>query len=478
MQVQLGAVGQTNVADPAYNQAFAPTEAQVAGQPPNVSEAIRMAQANARVKQTKAELQTVTNSVSCQANPQTSLFSCSVTSHDPVFAQVVANDLARAFILNEENWGQSRYQQVLTQIQAQEKATRDPATLASLEQARTNVLLNAAQGATIVRTVSPAQVPPGPSSPHPTLNAALAFAAIMTLVLVIGVISDRLDDSVRGEEEIKQLTGLPILGAIPSIDSLKERRVSPNSLVVSHDQRSPATEAFRVVRAGIEFSRIDEPPRVLLVTSAFQGDGKSTFASNIACAFAEGGKSVILIDLDLRRPALSSIVDTPVFGLTNLLLNPNGKPESYLVSGTIPGLRVLPSGPIPPSPVELLSSLRMKQIIAQLRSVADIVIIDSPPILAAADATIAASLCDSAVLVVRPDRVKRRILVRAVEALQSVNVRLIGLVINGVARTDSTYYSYGHFYDYQPVASRNGAASGGIPLVTPPADKDREPAER
>jgi receptor protein-tyrosine kinase len=264
-----------------------------------------------------------------------------------------------------------------------------------------------------------------------------------------------------------------LLGTIPSIDALKDKRLSPTSLVLSSDPRSSSAEAFRVARTGIAFSRIDDPPRRLLVTSTAQGEGKSTFAGNIACAYAESGKSTILVDLDLRRPSLSSLAPGRAPGFTNLLLDPDGDPETYLVPGPVPGLQIFPTGPLPPSPAEVISSHRMTEIIQRLHSLADVIVIDSPPILAAADAAITASHCDGVVLLVRPDRVTRRTVMRAVETLRTVGVPLVGLVVNGVPRSDNRYYSYGYYYDYYRPGGKDKRSDR--PPVSP--DKKRKRIE-
>jgi capsular exopolysaccharide synthesis family protein len=184
---------------------------------------------------------------------------------------------------------------------------------------------------------------------------------------------------------------------------------------------------------------------VLLVTSTFEGEGKSTVAANLAAAFAEEGKSVVLVDLDLRRPCLSKLFDVPTTGLTNLLLDHNADPEAFLIPTSVANLRVLPSGPIPPNPAPLVSSLRMRHLVDRLRSSADLVILDSPPLLAVTDPVIAGALADGAVVVVRLDRVHRRSLQRAVETLRSRGVDIVGLVVNSLARGHtSAYYAYGY----------------------------------
>jgi capsular exopolysaccharide synthesis family protein len=441
MEVELGGAGQPTSIDPTTNAAFAQTEAQVASQGPNVSQAIGLAETVTHVRPAPA-----VQSVQCQASASTAIFSCSAASRDPVFAAAVANALATVFLQSEQAWEQSRYQAVLNRIVSLEKAATqagDKARYSALVQLETTTRLAAAQRAAIARVVSPAVASFSPTNLHSTLNATLAFAMVLLLVGTVGIVTDRLDDSVRGTDTLKELTNLPILGILPSSDTLKDKRLTQTSLVLTVSPRTALAEAFRLARLGIAFSRLDAPLRSLLVTSTSEGEGKSTVAINLAAAFAESGKSVLLIDLDLRRSALSAIFDGHALGLTNLLLGATDNPEACFVQAA-PNLRILPCGPVPPNPAEVVSSHRMAQLIERLQSYADMLIIDSPPVLAAADPAVLASHCDSTVVVVRPDRVKRRELLRALAILTSGHVRIAGLLVNGAAHVDSGYYETGY----------------------------------
>jgi capsular exopolysaccharide synthesis family protein len=282
------------------------------------------------------------------------------------------------------------------------------------------------------------------------LNAALACVLALFLVLGVGTLADRLDDSIRSEDELTALTGLPVLGMIPYIRSLRNKNPSEKTMMVvggSH-QRSPVAEAFRATRTGIAFSGVNHPWQTLLVASPLPSEGKSTIALNVAAALAEAGKSVILVDLDLWHRSISRIFDAPNAGLTNLLLQPYQDPRVYFRPTQERNLSVLPSGPLPPNPAELIGSPAMADLMKKLRGLADCIIVDSPALLAVADAAVVAALCDAAVLVVKPGTSKRRSVQRAIERLRSVNVKLIGVVVNSFGRRDRGYYDYAYYNGY------------------------------
>ena len=488
MEVQLGLGSGIAPTDPQFNAVYAETEAQVAGEKLLAVDAVRQAETHLRVHLSAGEFDGVVSSLGCHANGLTAIFSCSFTARSPLMAAASANALADVFQQREKAWTDSRYQALISHLQQQEKSAQQ--TIVQLQSelqtasfshdtAQTGPLsaqLQAAQSrdsglvqleaqarqaaasvAAIVRVTQLAQVPTSPSSPHPTLNALLAIFLVFGLTIASAVGIYALDDSVRGEDELKELTGLPILGVIPFVSSLKGHSRMPEMLLSVHYPHSTAAEMFRVARANFAFSRLDAPLRSLLVSSALQDEGKSTVAANLAAVFAESGKRTILVDLDLRRPSVSKVFQTPDRGLTNLIVDDAPDVKEFLVSTSIPNLRVLPAGPIPPNPAELLSSTRMGHVMRRLIELADLVIVDSPPILAVADAVIASGLCDAAVLVTRPDRLERRAVKRAMDVARGAGMPLVGLIVNGQAGNDATYYYSSSAYndDTRSVGARS-----------------------
>jgi non-specific protein-tyrosine kinase len=204
-----------------------------------------------------------------------------------------------------------------------------------------------------------------------------------------------------------------------------------DKLVTLSDPRSPAAEAFRTLRTNIIFSSLDKPLTTLLVTSAAVDEGKSWVLANLAVTLAQGGRKTIVVDCDLRRPHLHELFgvsDTP--GLTSVIL---GEGDPALVATGVEGLLLLPAGPLPPNPADLLSSRRMESLIANLKSRADIVLFDAPPIVAVTDAALLASKLDGVLLVVSAGQTKRDHAQRAKELLEKINVRLVGAVLTNAA---------------------------------------------
>ena len=212
-------------------------------------------------------------------------------------------------------------------------------------------------------------------------------------------------------------------------------------LITLVNPRSAVAEAYRTLRTNIQFSSLDEPLRTLLVASASADEGKSTTLANLAVTFAQAGRRTILVDSDLRRPSLHAIFGTPNDqGLTTMLLQDDA--PAPLVATPIEGLRLLPSGPIPPNPSELLASRRLEGAIARLRDDADLVLFDSPPALAVSDAAVLSRRVDGVVLVVRAGTTRREHAARARQVLERAGARLLGVVLTNASVEDAVY-SYG-----------------------------------
>src|SRR5436305_4135856 len=198
-------------------------------------------------------------------------------------------------------------------------------------------------------------------------------------------------------------------------------------LVTLTDPRSPAAEAFRTLRTNLMFSGLERPLTTLLVTSAAPEEGKSTTLANLAVTMAQGGRKTILVDCDLRRPHLHEIFGVPAEpGLSNMMLNNQDKPP--LVPTGIDGLLLLPAGATPPNPADLLGSRQMETIIANLKSRADIVLFDAPPVIAVTDAALLASKLDGALLVVSAGQTRREHVLQAKALLDLIHLHISGPV--------------------------------------------------
>jgi len=216
--------------------------------------------------------------------------------------------------------------------------------------------------------------------------------------------------------------------------------VAEPDLVTLTAPRSAAAEAYRTLRTNVQLSSIDNPIRALLVTSASADEGKSTTLANLAVSFAQAGQRVVLVDSDLRRPSLHTIFGVAnERGLTTMLLEDDA--EAPLVDTAVPSLRLLPSGPVPPNPSELLGSRRIEQGIERLRSQSDLLLFDAPPALAVSDAAVLSRKVDAVLLVVSAGKTKRDHASRARQQLERAGARLLGVVLTN-ATVEEAVYSY------------------------------------
>ncbi|ESU34274.1 hypothetical protein G3A_01920 [Bacillus sp. 17376] len=217
---------------------------------------------------------------------------------------------------------------------------------------------------------------------------------------------------------------------------------SRRKLVSALDPKSPITEQYRTIRTNIQFASIDKELNTIMVTSAGPGDGKSTTAANLSVTFAQQGKRVLLVDADLRKPTVHYTFNlTNTFGLTSVLTKQQSLEESF-VESSISDLSILPSGPVPPNPAELLSSVSMDTFLKQAMELFDHVVFDTPPVLAVADAQILANKCDGVILVVSSGKTEIEEAAKAKEILISSKGKLLGAVLNNKKLTDSDYYYY------------------------------------
>jgi capsular exopolysaccharide synthesis family protein len=222
---------------------------------------------------------------------------------------------------------------------------------------------------------------------------------------------------------------------------------SQNGHVASHlialrDPRSPAAEAYRALRTNIQFSSLDKPLRTLLVTSTAPDEGKSTTLANLAVTMAQSEQRVILVDCDLRRPTLHTLFDLPnQEGLTSMILAQEDAPIPLQETG-VAGLSLLASGPLPPRPADILGSRRMEAVIARLRTEADIVLFDTPPVVAVTDAAVLATKMDGVLLIFQAGKTSRERGRQARQILEKVKANIVGVVLNN-AQAEQGYGYYG-----------------------------------
>lgn len=289
-----------------------------------------------------------------------------------------------------------------------------------------------------------ARVPTTPYEPRTMLYTLLAVVAGLIIAVASIALLEYLDNTVKSEQDILDLVGVPMLAEVRVVPKLLQGR---DQLYVLNRPASAASEAIRLLRTNLEFASASKEVSVLLVSSAGPSEGKSTVTANLAAAMAGAGLVTVVIDADLRRPTQHRIFDLPNDrGLTSLLTHPS-QPWSWAAAEVIPGrLFVVPSGPQPPNPSDLLSTERMRRLIEDLRSTVDLVIVDSPPLLAAADALVLAPHTDGVLLLSRAGQTRRDALKRAVGTLRNGSIRVIGTVLNGQSSSSDTGYYYAGYY--------------------------------
>jgi capsular exopolysaccharide synthesis family protein len=296
-----------------------------------------------------------------------------------------------------------------------------------------------------------ASIPDHPVVPKTTRNIVIGLALGVLLGVGLAIVRDMLDNTVKDRQTLEEITGVGLVGSIP-LD--KERRKEP-AISFSNDN-SAIAEAFRKLRTNLQFLAVDNPPRVIVVTSSMPSEGKSTTAINIALALAEAEHNVVLVDGDMRRPKLDKYLDlVGSVGLSTALSGTVSLSE-VLQKTRFPGLTVLTSGASPPNPSELLGSLAAKKLLSELRAQFDYVIVDSSPLLAVTDAAILAAESDGVLILVRFGQTKREQLAHAVGNLEDVGAVPLGAVFTITPERGNGSYSYSYSYYGDAATRRRG----------------------
>lgn len=302
-----------------------------------------------------------------------------------------------------------------------------------------------------VWTLEPAQVPHSPDGPRTERTVILGL--VMGLMGAIGMafFVDYLDNTVRTAEDLELKSGVPVLGVIPSMKG----RGKTIELAMLHEPRQPAAESYRALRTSIILATEEGPPKILLVTSTVPEEGKTATAVNLALGIAQSGYSVLLVDADMRKPRISKIFDLENDqGLSTVL---QGAAPPAPVDVGVANLAVITSGPIPPNPSELLGSKHMETFLKELRSIYDVVVIDSPPFLTVADSLVIARKVDAIVLIARAERSTYDAVKRGIKALSDINVRPFGLVLNDYNdRHSGAYYYHQYYYEADAETGKKG----------------------
>ncbi len=368
-----------------------------------------------RLKETPQQLSA---KVATAVVPDTSLLTATVTNPSPAAAQRIARALGNEFV----------------------------ELVPSLESTS-----GSSQTAVKVSVVSKPRLPVAPTTPKPIRNLSIAAVIGLFAGLACAVARRALDTTVKTSEQLEKIVGEPTIGTV-AID----RKMAKSPLIV-HDPQGVRAEEIRKIRTNLQFVDVDRPHKVILVTSAVAGEGKSTTACNLVIALAQAGKKVILVDADLRQPKATHYLGVPNgVGLTDVLVG-NVELDVATQSWGKQLFAVLASGSTPPNPSELLGSQQMRDLLSKLRDTYDVVVLDAPPLLPVTDAAVTAAACDGVLLIVRRGKTRQEQLRTATNTLNKIEAPVLGIVLNFAASSSYKPYKYGNARIVQESKEEAGA---------------------
>jgi len=354
---------------------------------------------------------------------------------------------------------------MIATLSAQQKTTEVSATLSGLKTSN-------------IKIVDRALIPDGPSSPNIKRNLIVAFLLGLMLGIGLAFAAHFLDNTIKNPEDLDKLTGLPSLGFIPhfspnetggkgvyaspygdtSTQNAEASKVSEIELINHLFPKISIAEDYRNVRTSILFSRVDSNQRVLAFTSTQPEEGKSATIANLAISFAQMGERVLAIDADLRKPRLHKIFQVRnTIGLSDVLSG-RVELEEAVQKTPVAHFSLLPSGPHPPNPAELLNSKKMKELLNVVRDRYEMVLIDLPPVLAVVDPVIVAAIADMTIIVLKTAKTTRKPLLRAIAQLRKAKARIAGVIFNDAETKKGTFLTPYFQYEYYQDPSLDEAA--------------------
>lgn len=315
-----------------------------------------------------------------------------------------------------------------------------------------------------VRILDRARLPAAPFSPRLHVNLAIAFAIGLILGLGLVFLLHFMDNTVKTQEDIEHLVGLPYLGLLPSISSEKKRKrqkhgpkplPEPEGVPATAElfqwlnPKSQVAEHCRSIRTNLLFMSPDKPLKALLVTSSMPQEGKTTVALNVAISMAQSGEKTLIVDTDMRRPRVHKALGLTAKKGVSAVLVGELKIDDVILETPVDNLYCMPCGATPPNPAELLHTKRFKEFVAELLTRYDKVVFDSPPIGAVTDPVILSKAVDGTILVVKSGVTARQLLAKTGRVLQDVNANVLGVVLNDIDPDRRTYGGYYHYYYYR-----------------------------
>ncbi|PMC74780.1 polysaccharide biosynthesis tyrosine autokinase [Brachybacterium sp. UMB0905] len=341
----------------------------------------------------------------------------------------------------------------VTDEDPQQAATIADATAESLRERVSELESNGEDASVELTVITPATVPTSPASPSLTRNLAIGVVLGLMAAVAMAIVRDLLDNRVRRAEDLERTFERPVIAKIPYSRDTKHL-----PLIASQHPQSVQAEAYRDLRTNLQFMGLAEGKRSVLLTSSLPAEGKTSSAINLAHVVAQSGGKVLLIDADLRRPSLHHYMGLEGnAGLTTVLIG-EADLEDVIQPMATDGLDVLASGPIPPNPSEILGSEAMEQLLAQATAEYDYVIVDAPPLLAVTDSVVLSRLVGGALVVARSEHVRRHQLQQALEKLEAVDAKILGIVLNRVPTSGRSSYRYNYSYTTDGSAVRQSVA--------------------
>ena len=460
----------------------------------------------------------------------TQLFEIDVFDASPTRAAALANDIANTLIKQQAQASQQQNAQSQQQIQQDLKQTQQQIVsissqiatlrakigdgaqigalqvqLSSLQQHYTQwqsllaqLELAQAQTGNFLIIAQKAQPASGPARPNVRFNTAIGLVIGLLDGLFLAILLEQLDTRVRTEEELTKQVEWPVLATVWQPDASKNKKGNPEE-IINPPAHSANVEAYRILRTNLSFALLDKPLHTIMVTSAVPGEGKSTTAINLAIFMAKAGKKTLLIDADMRRPSVAKQLNLPLdrMGLSNAILAcakslaattgslwKSNTPfpatdfslSAFMYPVGIPNLQVIPAGPLPPNPPELLDSKAMESLqVALASSGAEVIIFDMPPLLGLSDAGIMASKVDGVLLVIDIERANKKYLDQIKTLLSQSGGKILGCVVNKQRRQrkDTSYYSYYYYHSEEENKSTQNShqpvAVGASALLKPPS---------
>ncbi len=383
---------------------------------------------------------------------QTSIIAISASSPSPRRAAIIANAYAGAYLRYSQDAATIRLVRAEAALRAEIASIQRPVS-GSGRAARTGLPAVVDQEAVLreqlaeletsgVVYASPAElaagatVPTGPTGPNLPRNAVLGLVAGLLIGAGAAFVRDSLEDSLVSREVVEQAAGFPVLAVVPRIAAWRDR--GRPFVAAAGDPASPATESYRGLRTALQFARQERDLRAVVITSPAAGEGKTTTLANLGLLFAQAGTRVVVVSGDLRRPRIGAFLgEAERAGRSTVLTGQTPVLEAVRPVPGQAGLWLLPAGPTPDRPAELLASAGAGRMIAELRAAFDLVLIDAPPVLPVTDAVLLAGLAD-AVLLVATGRTRRHDLGRAADELRRARASVLGIVLNEVARVRDT----------------------------------------